>query len=130
MTLQTFYLILTIICIGSQVFNIYYVFYEFNSFKNWVRWFQSGLFCGILSMVILASALSGLHLHAFFGALVESALNIWYYDQKFKNPRKTGGGTDYWKKFVKNWPGYFLAVIMPGLIWYCSWRLVVVSQNT
>jgi hypothetical protein len=91
-----------------------------------MRDFQSGLFCSIIAILILYCAITGQHAFAALGAGVESLINIWYYDQQWRNiKKKDSNETDYWKKFKKNWIGYFLALLMPVTIWFSAWQLTI-----
>lgn len=81
---------------------------------------QALAFCLIISTSILAFVLEGLHEYALGGAICEVVINIYYYGQ---NQRER-----HWKdKLKKNWFQYFLAVLLPTLIFIFSHMITLVG---
>jgi len=74
---------------------------------------QAVAFCLIINTSILAFVLEGLHEYALGGAIGETIINIYYYSTNQKQKS--------WKdKIKKNWFQYFLAVLLPALIFIFS----------
>lgn len=110
--------LLVVMTIGSQIPHVFHVFYKFNQLeREWAKKFQSGIFCGIISLAILYFGILGHHWWALGGAMVEILFNFYYYSSsliKFKS----------WKeRFKKQWIAYFWSILIPFCIWIFSFWL-------
>lgn len=108
---------LTIASIISQIPHAYWAINHFSQIEiNWLKHVQNVVFCGIISIGIFGFVMIGKHWYAFFGAVVEIIINLYYYNNQF-----TGRGqSQLWDKFKKNWLAYFMAVLIPMMIFVFS----------
>jgi hypothetical protein len=115
--MKTLYLILAIAAIVSQIPHAYWSIERYNRINPiWLGRLQNVIFCGIISIGIFAFAYDGKHLYALAGAVVEIAINMYYYANQFKrlsNPVR------------EHWLAYFLAVLIPITIYVFSYHYAV-----
>ena len=104
---------LTIAAIISQMPHAY-IAIEWNSnLTGRLRAIQSAAFCLIVSIAILAFVFIGRNDLSLGGVIVEVIFNIYYYSEK---QRERAWGD----KLRRNWFQYFLAVLLPTLIYIFS----------
>lgn len=121
------FLTLTIATIISQTVHTYFVFLSFSRLEGKIKLFQAIMFCGILSVAILAFVLVGKSKLALLGALIEVIINMYYYAE------------DFWKKGIrarvkrgisivtfwrKNWVSIFFGILIPILIYVFAEQMI------
>lgn len=112
--MKVLFTILAIMSILSQVPHAYWAIDKFNTIPiKWMRQAQNIIFCGIISVGILAFVLAGKHWFALCGAAVEVTINIYYYQTQFTNVDKRKAESK-----EKKWLAWFLAFLIPISI-YC-----------
>ena len=114
MDFKTIYLILAGACVCSQVPHAYWSINKFSQIEQkWLKVLQNVSFCAIISIGIIIFALDGKHWFALGGAAVEVIINMYYFDNSFKERElKT--------KLEKHWLAYFLAILIPMSIFTFS----------
>jgi hypothetical protein len=108
------FITLTILSILSQIPHAYWAIDNFSTIKErWLKVSQNIVFCGIISVGILAFVLIGKHWYALAGAAIEIVINIYYYNSQFdkRTSRK------------KTWLAYFLAFLIPISIFIFSMEI-------
>lgn len=123
----TLFLALTIATIISQTIHTWFVFDSFSRLKGSLKTFQSIIFCGIISISILAFVLIGKPKLAFFGALIEIIINMYYYGMDFwengiraRVQRKLAIVT-FWRR---NWIAIFFGLLIPMLIYIFAKQMI------
>lgn len=117
------FLSLTVLTIISQLTHTWFVFDSFSKLNGWLKTAQSIVFCGILSVAILAFVLAGKTELALLGAIVEIIINIYYYAIDFfengirARERRRKSIATFWRK---NWIAMFFGVLLPLLIYIFS----------
>lgn len=118
---------LAVAAIFSQSVHTWFVFDSFSQIKQkWLKITQSILFCGIISVFILAAVWMGKETLALVGALVEFIFNVYYYALEFwENGAPHRTGTTAFKKSVwafwrRYWIRFFAGLIIPASIYIIS----------
>ena len=121
------FLSLTILTIISQTVHTYFVFNSFSRLSGWLKLSQATMFCGIISVAILAFVLVGEIRLAFLGAIIEIVINTYYYAMDFfengiraRVHRSTSIAT-FWRK---NWISIFFGILIPLLIYVFAEQMV------
>jgi hypothetical protein len=137
MTNYNLFLSLTIATIVSQLVHTWFVFHSFSRLKGWLKTFQSVMFCGILSVAILAFVLIGKSNLALLGAIIEVVINIYYYAMDFfEKGIKIGSRTEDRQEGIKrrnnaiitfwrvNWIAMFFGILLPMLIFVFAKQMI------
>lgn len=115
--MNTLFITLTIASIFSQVPHAYWAINNYSRIEIlWMKRAQNIIFCGIISVGILGFVLIGKHGHALVGAIVEIIINLYYYNNQFSGKGQSKIG----QKIAKNWLAYFLAFVIPLMIYVFS----------
>ena len=120
------FLALTIATIVSQTIHTWFVFQSFSRLPGYLKTFQSVIFCGIISVAILAFVLIGNAALALLGAFVEIVINMYYYAMTFFEKgigagSRTNDGKIRRRSIAKfwriNWIAIFFGLLLPMLIY-------------
>lgn len=105
--------------IFSQVPHAYWSILRYSQLSSGLKELQAVIFCMIISVAILGFVLIGKHNHALAGAIVEIAINLYYYNHQFKGK----GLSTLKEKVAKHWLAYFLAFLLPLSIYFFSMEI-------
>ena len=113
--MKSLFTVLMVASIISQVPHAYWAIDHFSQIENKaLRIVQNVVFCSIISVGIFGFAMIDKDDHALAGAMVEIIINFYYYDKQFKGK----GQATMRDKISKNWLAYFLAVLIPMMIYF------------
>jgi len=118
--MYTLFLALTISTIISQTIHTWFVFDSFSRLKGSLKTLQSIIFCGIISVSILAFVLIGKPKLALFGAIIEIIINMYYYAIDFwengirARVKRAESIATFWRR---NWIAIFFGLLIPMLIY-------------
>lgn len=106
--MKTLFLTLTILSIASQVPHAWWSIQRYNRIQiPWMANLQNAVFCVIISVGIMAFVMIEKHYYALVGAIVEIIINMYYYNNQFRNTQDA---------FKKHWLAYFMAILIPMTI--------------
>lgn len=132
-----FFFGIVILIVSTQTVTTWYVFDSFSTIKNkGIKLFQSLAFCSIISLIIIGSVFIGKTKIAIAGALLETAINIFYYAQDFfdkgftnfnekKKTRRNKTIVRFWRKY---WLKFIFGIIIPAGIYICSELMLELSK--
>lgn len=131
------FLALVIATIISQTIHTWFVFQSFSRLSGNLKTFQSVVFCSIISVAIFAFVIIGKSYLAFFGAIIEIIINMYYYAMDFfENGIRRGSKTSdeqqareirtiaiitFWRK---NWVAIFFGLLLPMLIYVFAVQMI------
>jgi hypothetical protein len=107
----------------TQTLHTYYIFNIFSQLKGTLKIIQGLAFCAIFSVCIFIFVLEGMIWLAFAGAVLESAINIYYYfiewwQDGYKQITKKGRArVRFWRQ---NWIKMIFALSIPAAIYILS----------
>jgi len=118
--MKTVFITLAIAAIVAQIPHAYVAIIWNSHIKmQWLKVIQAMAFCLFVSIAIMAFVIQGFHGLAFAGAVTEIIVNVYYYS--------THQRERLWvDKIKKNWFQYFLAVLLPALIYIFSITITLV----
>lgn len=121
------FFILAISTVFSQLAHNYFVFLSFSYLKGSLRAIQAIIFCGIISVSIVAFVAIGNEKLALLGAFIEIVINFLYYGQEFwangfpQRKFMTKSILSYWRQ---NWGKYFFGLLLPMLIYVFAKQMI------
>lgn len=130
--MYTLFLTLTVLTIISQTIHTYFVFNSFSRLQGWLRVTQAVLFCGIISVAILAFVLVLKPKMAMLGAAIEVIINVYYYAMDFFENgirARTKRSQSIWKFWRQNWVAIFFGILIPVLIYVFAEQMILIQAR-